>query len=471
MSNESRLTEAKRRLLEQMRRGTLTPAAPAAPERKSYSQENPAPLSLAQEQVWRLDQTAGKVTPLHNESITIHHRGECDLGAIQRSLAEIIRRHEIWRTTYETAGGRPVQIIHPAPADFTLPFDDLRTLPEGEREKEALKVATQDARQTFDLKRGPLLRARLVTLRDEEHRLYLTAHQSIVDGITVFDIFPFELATLYEAFSSGRPSPLPELQTQFADFACWQCQTLRGETMEDQLAYWEKQLAGDLAALQWPNNGVRPSQQTYRGAMHSFEFPGELGQSLKSLGRREGATLFMILLAGLVGLLHRYTGQEEILIGTLAPSGRKRSEFQRLMGYFLNPVALRARVAPTASFGSLLNQMREVIFGAISHDDVPLEQIAKRLRLKPDPSRHPFFTVALSVAPDLPQLPPGWGMSYMDVESGGARWDLYIEMSDRAEGLLGRAQYNPDLFTAGAISETVEDFRVLLDKVAASGEW
>src|SRR5437868_5990015 len=148
--------------------------------------------------------------------------------------------------------------------------------------------------------------------------------------------------------------------------------------------------------------------------MHSFQFPGELGQSLKSLGRREGATLFMILLAGLVGLLHRYTGQEEILIGTLAPSGRKRSEFQRLMGYFLNPVALRARVAPSASFGSLLNQMREVIFGAISHDDVPLERIAERLRLKPDPSRHPFFTVALSVAPDLPQLPPGWGMSYMD---------------------------------------------------------
>src|SRR5438477_2483539 len=277
MSNESRLTEAKRRLLEQMRRGTLRPAAPAAPERKSYSQTNPAPLSLAQEQVWRLDQTAGKVTPLHNESITIHRRGECDLGAIQRSLAEIIRRHEIWRTTYETAGGRPVQIIHPAPADFTLPVDDLRTLPEGEREKEALKVATQDARQPFDLKQGPLLRARLVTLRDEEHRLYLTAHQSIVDGITVFDIFPFELATLYEAFSSGRPSPLPELQTQYADFACWQRQTLRSETMEDQLAYWEKQLAGDLAALQWPNNGVRPSQQTYRGAMHSFEFPRELG--------------------------------------------------------------------------------------------------------------------------------------------------------------------------------------------------
>jgi len=334
MQKEPRLSEAKQRLLEiQRRRGGLAPATPAASElsseRKGRARETPVPLSLAQEQVWRLDQTAGKLAPLHNESITIHRHGPCNPVALERSLAEIIRRHEIWRTTFEAVAGRPIQIVHPPPAAFKLPVTDLRTLPQSDREKQTMDLATQDARQPFDLKHGPLLRARLITLDDAEHRLYLTAHQSIVDGITVFDIFPSELTTLYESFALGKPSPLPEPETQYADFACWQRRSLSGEAMEDQLAYWQKQLAGELPILQWPNKGARPAQQTYRGAMHLFKLTRELAQSLKDLGRREGATLFMILLAGLVSLLHRYTGQEDIIVGTLAPSGRKQIEFQR----------------------------------------------------------------------------------------------------------------------------------------------
>jgi non-ribosomal peptide synthetase component F len=205
--------------------------------------------------------------------------------------------------------------------------------------------------------------------------------------------------------------------------------------------------------------------------MHAFTMPSQLAQSLKELARREGATLFMVLLAGLFALLHRYTGQDDLIIGTLSPSGRKQSALQRCMGYFLNPVALRANVSGNPSVRSLLAQMREVTLGAISNDDVPLGMIADRLQLKPDPSRHPFFTVALSVAPDVAALPPGWGMTYMDVESGGARWDLYIEMSDRAEGLLGRAQYNPDLFTPATMAETIEDFQHLLEKIATTQQW
>ena len=468
MQKEPRLSEAKQRLLEiQARGGGLTPAS-AASELKCRAQELPAPLSLAQEQVWHLDQTAGQLAPLHNESITIHRRGSCDLAALERSLAEIVRRHEIWRTTFEAVAGRPIQIVHPAPATFKLPVADLRTLPESDRGKKALDLATQDAKKPFDLKQGPLFRARLITLDDAEHRLYLTAHQSIVDGITVFDIFPAELTTLYDSFASGKPSPLPELATQYADFACWQRRSLTGDAMESQLAYWQEQLAGELPTLQWPNKGARPDQQTYRGAMHPFKLTRELAQSLKDLGRREGATLFMILLAGLVSLLHRYTGQKDIIVGTLAPSGRKQFEFQRSLGYFLNPVALRANLSGNPALGVLLRQIRDATLGALSNDDVPLELIAERLQVRPDASRHLFFTVALSVAPDVPSLPPGWSMTYMDVESGGARWDLYLEMSDRAEGLIGRAQYNPDLFTPATIIQTLEDFQVVLEKVAAS---
>jgi hypothetical protein len=461
------LSEAKRRLLEIQRRGGLIPATSTSSGLKNRERGVPAPLALAQEQVWRLDQTAGKLAPLHNESITIHRHGPCDTAALEASLAEIIRRHEIWRTTFEVVGGQPVQIVHPAPATFKLTAADLRTLPKGDREKKALELATEDARAAFDLNHGPLFRIRLVTLDDSEHRLYLTAHQSIVDGITVFDIFPSELTTLYESFAAGKPSPLLPLNAQYADFADWQRLTITGEAMEKQLAYWQKQLSGGLPIPRWPNDGARPTQQTYRGAMHPFELTQELTESLRDLGRREGSTLFMILLAALAALLHRYTREEDIVVGTLAPSGRKQIEFQRLLGYFLNPVALRANLSANPSFSSLLGQMREVTLGAISNDDVPLQLIAERLEVKADPSRHLFFTVALSVAPDVPQLPPGWAMTYMDIESGGARWDLYIELNDRASGMMGRVQYNPDLFTVAAITQTLEDLRLLLEKVVA----
>lgn len=468
MSKEARLSEAKQRLLELQKRGGLAPTASATSAGKPRTRpEGPVPLSFSQEQVCRLDQTAGKLTPLHNESITIHRHGPCDIPTLERSLAEIIRRHEIWRTTFELAQGQPIQIVHPAPASFSLPVADLRTSPEGEREKRALDLATQDAEQPFDLIHGPLLRLRLVTLDDTEHRLYLTAHQSIVDGITVFDIFPTELTTLYESFAAGKPSPLPELESQFTDFAYWQRHSLTGAALEKQLTYWQNQLAGELPVLQWPNEVARPAQQTYRGAIHSFKLTQELTESLKALGRREGVTVFMTLLSGLMQFLHQRTGQRDIIVGTLAPSGRKQPEFQRLVGYFLNPVPLRANLSGDPTFRSLLHQMREVTLGAISNDDVPLDVIADKLQLKPDPSRHPFFTVALSVAPDVPPLPQGWSMTYMDVESGGARWDLYIELSDRADGMIGRAQYNPDLFTAGMIQHALKDFQLLLQDAAA----
>jgi hypothetical protein len=469
MPNEPRLSDAKQKLLELQRsKGNFAPASSVSSDLKCGAKEIPAPLSLAQEQVWRLDQIAGKLTPLHNESITIRRHGDCNVAVLERSLAEIVRRHEIWRTTFDVIAGRPVQIVHAPPKQFKLPVTNLSTSPEGGREQKALELATQDSRLPFNLQHGPLFRIRLVTLADNDHRLYLTAHQTIVDGITVFDIFPSELAAIYESFASGKPSPLPELKHQFSDFACWQRRNLNGEVMERQLEYWRKQLAGALPVLQWPNHGSRPDHQTYRGALHSFEMRRELAQSLKDLGRGEGATLFMVLLAGLVSLLHRYTGQEEFIVGTLAPSGRQRTEFQCCMGYLLNPVALRADLRGRPAFSSLIHQMRDATLGALSNDDVPIELVSEALRVKPDPGRHPLFTVALSVAPDLTPLPPGWSMTYMDVESGGARWDLYIEMSDRAEGMLGRAQYNPDLFTPATIAQTMDDFRILLEEVAGA---
>jgi hypothetical protein len=467
MENGPHLSEAKRKLLERMRQaGTGGPVS--TPDFSVEARENPLRLSAAQEQVWRLDQTAARIAPLHNESITIHRHGSCDREIVQRCLAEIVQRHEIWRTTYtKDTDGKPIQIIH-ADINFQLGYSDLRQFHERERQIKAFELGTQDAKLRFNLEQGPLFRARLITLKDDEHKLFLTAHQSVVDGITVFDIFPLEFTTLYESFAAGSGSPLPALKAQFADFSSWQWRRLSGATRTSQLAYWRRQLAGPLPVLQWPNEGKRPQRQTYRGAMHAFEFPRELAESLKGLAKRQGATLFMVLLAGFFRLLHGYTKQDDIIVGTLSPCGRKLSTSQGCMGYFLNPVALRANLAGDPSLETFLRQIREITVGAISNDDVTLEMIAEELQIESDPSRHSFFTVALSLAPNVAALPSGWGMTYMDVESGGARWDLYIEFSDRAEGLLGRAQYNPDLFTESAIAQTIEDYRQWLERIANS---
>ena len=466
MPNDTPLSAAKQKLLQLQKRGTLT--APSQPVTRRRAPGEPVPLSFSQEQVWRLQQAVGVQSPLYNESITIHRHGVCDVHAIEASLAEIIRRHEIWRTTFELVAEEPVQIVRPAPTTFNLPVDDLRVYRLHEREARALSLATDDARHPFDLSHGPLLRARLVTVSGAEHRLYLTAHQIVIDGITVFDVFPSELTALYESFAAGKPSPLPDLPAQFADFACVQRARFESQGMETQLEYWRAQLGGGSAPLRWPNLDARPAQQTYRGAIHPFRLSKELTASIKELSKQEGVTLFMTLLGGLVMLLHGYTGQTDITVGTLSPSGRKYAEFQRLVGYFLNPVPLRANLAGNPSCRSLLRQMRGVTLGALSNDDVTLEHIADRLGLPSGPGCHAFFTVAFSLAPDLPQLPPGWSMTYMDVESGAARWDLYIEMSDRPEGIIGRAQYNPDLFTSAAIARTVQDFEIRLKELVAS---
>jgi hypothetical protein len=450
------------------RRGSLNSAGRDSVEAQRRPPGSHVPLSFAQEQVWRLEQVAGNIAPLYNESITVHRRGACDIQALEKSFVEIVRRHEIWRTTFALVGGQPVQVVNPVPKTFHLRAIDLRNLPVSERDGKALELATRDAELRFDLERGPLFRTLLVTLDDLDHRLYLTAHQIIVDGITVFDAFPSELAACYENLVLGGALSLPELKAQYADFAYQQRRSVTGEALAKQLIYWQENLSGELPALDWPQEFRRPDKQTYRGAIHPFKWDDEFTQLLRSMARREGVSVFMVLLSGVVALLHGYTRQQDIIVGTLSPSGRKQAAYERLLGYFLNPVALRANLSGNPPFRSLLQQMRSVTLGAISNDDVTLEQIAERMHLEPDPSRSLFFTVALSVAPDVPQLPAGWSMSYMDVESGGGRWDLYLEMNDRAEGMIGRAQYNPDLFSVATIVKTLEDLQCLLERAAAN---
>ncbi len=459
------LSDSKKILLERYLRGEIT-------ERDNLDTIRPysgslLPASLAQEQVWFRSQSASAMPVLYNECITIHRTGAIDVDRLQKSLAEIVHRHEAWRTTFQSVEGQLYQVVQPPPVAFPLSVVDLCGLPDSEAESEALQLATQHARQPFDLTRGPVVRALFVTFNDQKHRLFLTVHQIVVDGISVYRIFPVELVSIYESFASGE-SALPELPMQFGDFAVWQRGRLTEDLFAAQLEYWRNKLAGHPSPLMWPRDRRRPAELSYRGAIEPFEVPSEIMHSVKALKTQEAVSLFAVLVAGVATLFHHYTDQGEIVLGTLAPCGRERSEFQSLLGYFLNPVPLRLEVQPHSSFRELVHETQKVISGAICHSDVPIELLARELIANPDPSRHPFFDVAISLAPEPAPLPEGWDMTPMDVTSGGARWDLYLEVAEKCGRLIGRAQYNPDLFFTETIANTVKDFISILDAVSSN---
>lgn len=424
----------------------------------------PAPLSFGQEGIWRIARSVPEST-LYNETITVHRHGPLQVPALQRSMDEIVRRHEAWRTTFhETGDGRPVQRVTPW-EPIPIPVHDLRERPVGARLPEALRLAGEDARAPFDLTRGPLWRPRLVRLADDEYRLSVAVHQLLLDGVSVYRVLLPELVALYGAQVAGRPSPLPEPPIQCSDFATWQRTVLPEAVLARQLAYWERQLAAIPEPLRWPADRSRPARQSLRGAIHPFALPAELGTDLRALAAHEGVTLFVTFLAAFARLLQRYTGQSDIVVGTPSPAGRKRSEVQGLLGYFLNPVALRLDLSGTPTFRQLLAQGRRVVGEAVGQDDVPFERVVERLGAGGDPSRHPLFTVAISQEPPMPELGPGWDLTPMDVTSGGARWDLYLVLDDRrSEGILGRVQYNPDLLEPAAIETFVADYRAELEE-------
>ncbi len=457
------LSVEKRQLLERYLKsaGLNLTNAIIIPQRRDT---NKFPLSYAQERLWFMDQLEPN-RPIYNMPDTHSFKGTLDLEALERSLGELVRRHEILRTTFELVDGAPVQVIA-APAPLRLEVVDLSELEAAARVSEAQRLANEEAQQPFDLSRGPLFRIRLLRLGEAEHVLLLTMHHIISDGWSL-GVLGRELATLYEAYQRGESSPLAELPIQYADFAVWQREWLRCEVLEKQLAYWREQLGGELPVLELPADRPRPARRSYSGAAANIEVSAVVSRRLKEIGREGGATLFMTLLAAFKVLLWRYSGQEEILVGTPI-ANRNRAETENLIGFFVNTLVLRTQVSGGESFRKLLEQVRETTLGAYEHQDVPFEKLVEELQPERSLSHQPLFQVLFALGNWEDLELSGLELSWIQTDSHYVKFDMTLTMAVEEDRIGGAVIYNVDLFDAATIEHMVGQFELVLESIAAN---
>ncbi len=432
----------------------------------AISRDRKFPLSFPQQLLWFFSRLYPE-QPIYNETCTIRLIGEIDVAALEQSFTELIRRHEILRTTFAIMDEHPMQVIH-APAPFHLKTVDLRDLPESDREAEALRLATEDLKQPFDLSLGPLWRVLLIQLETEDYRLFLADHHLITDGISLYDIFHPELETLYTAFSNGAPSPLPELTIQYADFAVWQRQRLQENVLAPHLDYWKKKLA-NLPILQLPTDRPRSDKTTFQGTRQCLSISGILTEKLTRLSHQEGTTLFMTLVAAVKILLFRYSAQEDIAIGTVT-AGRDRPEIEKVMGNFLNTLVLRTDLSGDPTFKDFLQRVRTVAMEAYAHQELPFDTLVSELQPERNISQNPLFQVAFVLEPPLSEHHLEWSLSQLDIHPGTAKFDLTFELDERPEGLIGRIEYSTELFDDTTISRMIGHFRILLEGIADNPE-
>jgi amino acid adenylation domain-containing protein len=428
----------------------------------------PLQLSFAQQRLWFLDQWEPD-SSTYNLSTAVRLTGPLNFAALERSLNEILRRHEALRTTFATVDGQPVQVVA-SPKAFALPMMSLQHLPETEREAEAQRLVSDERSKPFNLIKGPLFRPTLLQLGEAEYILLLTMHHIVSDGWSMGILFR-ELTVLYEAFSAGRPSPLPELSIQYADFAKWHREWLQGEVLERQLLYWKRQLEGIPAVINLPTDRPRPAVQGYRGKTQYLELTKELTEGLEALSRKEGVTLFMTLLAAFQALLYRYTEQEDVVVGSPI-ANRHQREIEGLIGFFVNTLVLRTDFSGNPSFRELLGRVRKTALDAYEHQDLPFEKLLEELQPERSLSYSPLFQVmfVLQNAPSTGLELEGLSVSPVRVGTETAKFDLNLSIHETPEGLSGALQYNTDLFHASTIERMRGHFKTLLTGIAANPE-
>ncbi|WNG56874.1 amino acid adenylation domain-containing protein [Archangium gephyra] len=444
--------------------GTPLQAPPLEPANTS----GPLPLSFAQQRLWFIDQLQPGSSSYNMPSV-LRLEGALDEVALQNAFTELVRRHHALRTTFGSEAGQPVQLIAPT-ASLPLSLVDLSSLPASARQDEAHRLASHSVMRPFDLAHGPLLYASLFKLEERLHILALSMHHIVSDGWSM-GILVREVAALYQAFSSGQPSPLPELPLQYADYAVWQRQWLQGAALEQQLSFWKQQLSGAPAALELPTDKPRPSVQSQRGALLEVHLPKTLSESLKAFCQREGVTPFMALLASFQLLLSRYSGQDDISVGSPI-AGRRHSELEGLIGFFVNTLVLRSRLSAVSSFRELLHQVRETTLGAFAHQDIPFEKLVEELQPPRDLSRTPLFQVmfALQNAPHSDIELPGLSLRPLMPNEVASKFDLTLSLFDNPEGFAGTLEYCSELFEHDTVSRMASHLSVLLESLISRPE-
>ncbi|MEU5017771.1 non-ribosomal peptide synthase/polyketide synthase [Streptomyces angustmyceticus] len=421
------------------------------------------PLSFAQQRLWFLDAFA----PGSTEYITplaLRLRGRLDTAALGAALTALAARHESLRTTFDSEDGQGIQVIHP-PQDVPLPLHDLSELPAGDRTARLERLLAEDRTRPFDLREGPLLRAQLIRLADDEHVLTLTLHHIITDGWSTA-VLTGDLAHLYRAALGATTAELPPLPVQYADVAHWQ-RTAHGTAAEEQLRYWQQRLTG-VEPLNLPTDRPRPAVQTRNGATAPIVLPPETARRLAEFGRSRQTTLFTTLIAAAQTLFARLSGQRDIAVGTVT-SGRDRAETQRLIGFFVNTLVLRSTVDPDADFPAFLAQVRETVLDAFAHQDVPFEQVVDEVQPVRDTSRTPLFQamVVLQNAPGAALDLPGLDVSDIEPDTHHAGFDVTLEFAETDTGALhGLLTYNTDLFDDATAQRMADQLTTLLTGIA-----
>ena len=435
------------------------PAAAASPR------DRVAPVSFAQRRLWFLDRMQPG-TPLYNIPAALELNIPLQVPALQRSLDELARRHDALRTTFRLGeDDQPVQHVA-AGGSLNLEVIDLQPLPEAARRDEAARIAARESQYQFDLEHGPLVRALLLRFSDTEHVLLLTMHHIISDGWSM-RILISELEQLYDAASSGRAHALPPLPMQYADFAVWQKEWLAGERLDGLLSYWRRTMEGAPAVLALPTDRPRRAVQTFRGAAHNFTIPAAATRALKAVGQREGATLFMTLAAAFVALLHRASGEEDIVVG-IPIANRNRAAVERVVGFFVNTLVLRTRLSGDPTFAELLCRVRETTLTAYEHQDLPFEKLVEELQPERSLSHNPLFQVMFMFQSMLDaSIADGVARGDVEMSNGTAKFDLTLSLLETEQGLFGGFEYSVDLFDAPTIATLAQQFTDLAALVAS----
>ncbi|MEH2284580.1 MAG: amino acid adenylation domain-containing protein [Nostoc sp.] len=431
-----------------------------SPPLTSVSREQPLPLSFAQQRLWFQGQLEGE-NCVYNVPFFWQINGFLNISALEQAIRAIVQRHEVLRTSFCVVDELPIQVIHAHP-QLTMQVLDWRQLTEENQLSRATQLATEELQQPFNLSNPPLLRVKLLQLTDQSYLLLLVIHHIVCDGWSM-DIFRRELFSLYTAFCAGKPSSLTELPLQYADFAHWQRQWLQGKVLETQLNYWQKQLAAAPPLLELPTDRTRPSVQSFRGRSEFLELNQDLTQKLKRLSQKSGTTLFMTLLTAFTLLLSRYSGQEDIVVGS-AIANRNRRETEALIGFFVNTLALRTNLQGNPTFLELLERVKQVTLDAYDHQDLPFEKLVDELGLERSLSHHPLFQVAFGLQNETQQQLEinGLTITRFTWENTTTLFDLSLIFRETPQGLTGEWEYASDLFATKTIQRMAEHFAVLI---------